>query len=168
VRDRRLDRDLSREPEAVLREAEAEAAADVLALQRTAGNHAVSRMLARQPSPKEDRAATMTAGLGDDIGVIPIDAFGWPAGNPGAVGSGESTVHEVTISFESNAAAPAIAQYVAQGRPIPKAFISTQKVTFDLTDVVLSNYQESGHGTSRDGTITVTLNFAGIELRPVR
>ena len=148
------------------RDPEAEPA--VLELQRTIGNHAVSRMLARQPTdapPKEDRAATMTAGLGEDIGVIPIDSFGWATQNPGSVGSGESSVHEVTISFAPNAAASMIAQYAADSRPIPKAFISTQKATVDLSDVVLMNYHHSGEGGGAGGTISVTLNFKAMEMR---
>ena len=168
MRDRDIEYDRGTREEAP-RPPEAEPV--MLELQRAVGNHAVSRMLARQPSPtappKEDRAATMTAGLGEEIGVIPIDSFGWGAQNPGSVGSPESSVHEVSISFEPNAAASMISLYASEGRPIPKAFISTQKVTIDFSDVILSGYQQSGEGEGRGGTITVTLNFKGMKLRPV-
>jgi hypothetical protein len=140
-------------------EREPEPRADVLALQRTVGNRAVAAMLARVPT--EEKAATMTAGLGDDIGVIPIDSFSWGGThNPGnASGTARPEVHEVTISFGLNAATAAIAQAVTQGKPIASAFVSTQKMTIDFTDVVLTNYLQADHG------ISVTLNFAGMKLR---
>ena len=53
----------------------------MLGLQRAAGNRAVSALLARQPTPtdsgtkaKKDKAATSTLGLGEEIGVIPLDS----------------------------------------------------------------------------------------------
>jgi hypothetical protein len=157
VRDyERLPRDPEEEPLA----RESEPVADVLQLQRSAGNRAVSSLLARQPSAEKEKAATMTAGLGDDIGVIPIDSFGWgqSAGGAGAA-TGKADVHEVSISFEVNAAAPAIAQAVAAGTPIPAAFVSTQKQTIDFTDVLLANFTQNDRG------ITVTLNFKSMKIR---
>ena len=150
---------LPREPEAQPLPREPEPGAGVLELQRRVGNRAVSAMLARQPT--EEKAATMTAGLGDDIGVIPIDSFAWGStGTPGSTGKGHEEVHEVSITFGLNAASPAISQAAAEGRPIPAAFISTQKVTIDFTDVLLSNYSQN------ERSISVTLNFAGMKLRP--
>jgi hypothetical protein len=150
-----------RDPEEEPLARESEPVADVLQLQRSAGNRAVSSLLARQPSAEKEKAATMTAGLGDDIGVIPIDSFGWGStGSPGNTGKGHSEVHEVSITCGLNAAAAAIHQAAAEGRPIPAAFISTQKMTIDFTDVLLSGYSESEQG------LTVTLNFASMKLRP--
>jgi type VI protein secretion system component Hcp len=122
------------------------------------GNRAVSAMLARQPT--EEKAATMTAGLGDDIGVIPIDSFSWGGtGTPGGVGKGHAEVHEVSLSFGLNLAAAAISQAVAEGKHIPAAFLSTSKMTIDFTDVLLANYSQNERG------ITVTLNFADMKFR---
>ena len=147
------------EPEEQPLPREPEPPGGVLELQRMVGNRAVSAMLSRQPT--EEKAATMTAGLGDEIGVIPIDSFGWGAtGNPGSTGGkGHSEVHEVSISFGLNAAASAVSQYAAEGRHIPAAFVSTQKATIDFTDVILTNYSQNDRG------ITVTLNFADMKLR---
>jgi hypothetical protein len=130
----------------------------VLELQRMVGNRAVSAMLSRQPT--EEKAATMTAGLGDDIGVIPIDSFNWgSAGGPGSVGKGHSEMHEVSISFAPNAAATAVKQAAAEGRSIKAAFVSTQRMTIDFADVVLTGYSEN------ERTISVTLNFAAMKVR---
>jgi hypothetical protein len=155
VRERDL---LPREPEEEPLQREQEPVSDVLQLQRSAGNRAVAAMLARQPT--EETAATMTAGLGDEIGVIPIDSFGWgTSGGSGSTGKGHSEEHEVSISFGLNAAASAISQAVSEGRHIPAAFISTQKMTIDFADVLLSGYSQNDRG------ITVTLNFTDMKLR---
>jgi hypothetical protein len=150
---------LPREPEEEPLPREPELGTGVLELQRMVGNRAVSAMLSRQPT--EEKAATMTAGLGDEIGVIPIDSFGWGAtGNPGGTGGkGHSEVHEVSISFGLNLAAAAISQAVAEGKHIPAAFLSTSKMTIDFTDVLLANYSQNERG------ITVTLNFADMKFR---
>ena len=149
---------LPREPEEEPLPREPELGAGVLELQRMVGNRAVSAMLSRQPT--EEKAATMTAGLGDEIGVIPIDSFSWGGpGNPGSVGKGHADVHEVLISFGLNAAATQISLAVSEGKHIPSAFISTQKMTVDFTDVLLSGYSQN------DRAITVTLNFADMKFR---
>ena len=149
---------LPREPEAEPLPRELGPGAGVLELQRMVGNRAVSAMLSRQPT--EEKAATMTAGLGDEIGVIPIDSFGWGAsGGPGSTGKGHSDVHEVSITCGLNAAAAAISRAAVEGRPIPTAFISTQKMTIDFADVLLTNYSENERG------LAVTLNFASMKLR---
>jgi hypothetical protein len=134
-------------------------AVDLLQLQRSAGNRAVAAMLSRQPT--EEKAATMTAGLGDDIGVIPLDSFSWGStGNPGSTGAiGHQEVHEVSISFSHNPASAAIARAVSEGTPIENAFISTSTTTVDFTDVLLTGYQDGDRGS------TVTLNFASMKLR---
>ena len=130
----------------------------MLELQRAVGNRAVAAMLSRQPT--EEKGVTMTAGLGDEIGVIPLDSYSWgPTGNPGTAGKGNSEVHEVRITFGPNAASAAVARAAVAGTPIPAAFISTQSATVDLTDVLISGYSENDRGSS------VTLNFVGMKFR---
>ncbi len=135
----------------------------------------MAAILARQPSPaappkgpapQEDRAATMTAGLGEDLGVIPIDSYAWAEGHPGpaAGANGDSPLHEVTIQFGPNPVAAQIAHAAANGKFIGKAFVSTQKVTFDLVDTVLMNFKQSGEGSHGEVT-SVTLNFTSLEIR---
>ena len=75
----------------------------MLDLQRSAGNRAVSAMLARDPTDagaaeatpmKDEKGATATLGLGDGI-VIPIDSYTFRLGN-----------NEVAVMFGMNAARP--------------------------------------------------------------
>ena len=145
----------------------------LLGLQRSAGNRAVGALLSRQPSPtapktppaQEDRAATMTAGLGDNIGVIPIDTFSWgETGLTTTPVAGKSSFKEITIGFGPNAAVPAIAQAAVNGEYIGKAFVSTQKMTVDFDDVVLTSYHQNGDG-GPGTTYNVTLNFASMIIR---
>ena len=154
----RAREDLPREPEELAPEAARPPESGVIELQRAAGNRAVAAMLARAPS--EEKAATMTAGLGDDIGVIPIDSFSWGStGNPGNVGKGHAEIREVSISFSSSPASARIAQAANDGRAIKAAFLSTTSMTVDFSDVMLSAYSENERGSS------VTLNFAGMKFR---
>jgi hypothetical protein len=61
------------------------AADQVLALQRSAGNQAVSGMLARTPDTKEKAATGPTAKVGD-IGTIPIESVNLDLGRLGGQG----------------------------------------------------------------------------------
>ena len=144
-------------------------------MQRSAGNRAVGAMLARQPGPTapkappkdEDRAATMTAGLGDEIGVIPIDSFAWADGHVGPAGrAGDAGPRELTIEFGPNPVVPQIAHAGTAGKFIGKAFVSTQTVTFDLDDTILTGFRQSGNGSDGHATTySVTLNFASLQIR---
>ena len=181
MRQRDLDDERTR-PEAADEPPSTERApsADVLELQRSIGNRAVASLLGRQPSPSptapppgpadQDRAATVTCGLGDDIGVIPVDSFSWGGPNsPGSsVGAGKAEIHELHISFLDNPATPLIAKYAADGRSIPSAFLSTTAMTATMKDVLVSHYDESESSGAGGPTISVTLNFAEVEFKPVR
>jgi hypothetical protein len=67
---------------------------DVLALQRSAGNHAVSALLARQPTDTEEAApakATLTR-----VGVIPLDSFSQNLSGPRQIETGEPSINCVS------------------------------------------------------------------------
>jgi hypothetical protein len=156
----RARENLPREPEELAPETVRPGETGVLELQRLVGNQAVSAMLARQPT--EEKAATATAGLGDEIGVIPLESFSWGTGSgPGGAsgGPGHFETHEVSLQFSLNAATPAIAQAAAEGTPIAAGFVSTQSMTVDLADIVLSAFHQS------ERSVSVTLNFASMKLR---
>ena len=59
---------------------------------------------------------------------------------------------------------PAIAQAAVNGEFIGKAFVSTQKMTVDFDDVVLTGYNQHGDG-GPGTTYNVTLNFASMNIR---
>lgn len=155
----RAREDLPREPEELEPETVRPAETGVLELQRAVGNRAVTAMLARQPT--EEKASEATAGLGDEIGVIPLESVSWGTGSPSGAtgGAGHFETREAWIQFTLNAAAPAIAQAAATGTVIPKGFISTRSMTVDLADVLLSGYQQS------ERSVSVQLSFTSMKLR---
>ena len=145
-----------------------EAEATILGLQRSAGNQAVSALLARQPAPADsrealpttERGATMTLGLGDDIGVIPLDSASW-----GEFRKGE--VHDLHVSFLDNPAVAQIQQAALRGAPIPEGFYSTTGAMARMKDILVSavSFDEGSSGKS---IVSLTVNFASMKVEPVR
>ena len=140
----------------------------MLDLQRTAGNHAVSALLARQPAPAdsrappaEERGSTMTLGLGDDIGVIPLDSASWGDSRGGEL-------HELRVSFVNNPAVPKIQQTALRGTSIPSVFFSTTGITSTMTEVVLTTISMNDSGDGSAPSIHLTLDFKTVEHKPVR
>lgn len=157
---RREDRDPPR------REPEPRPAEAVLELQRSAGNRAVSALLARQPAPAEakpgkSRAATSTLGLGEDLGVIPVDSAS--LGQPDQDGN----VHDLTVTFVNNPAVPLIQQAMLSGKPIPEGFYSSTALKLVLEDIVITSmtFLEDPEGGQ---IVTLSINFAASKFEPVR
>ncbi len=159
---RREDRDEPR------REPEAQPAEAVLELQRTAGNRAVSALLGRQPAPTptdaksgKDRAATSTLGLGEDIGVIPLDSAS--LGQPDHDGN----VHDLHVTFLNNPAVPAIQQAMLTGKPVPEGFYSSTSMKLTLHSIVITSmtFQDDNEGGQ---TVSLSINFTASKLEPVR
>jgi hypothetical protein len=125
----------------------------VLRLQRSAGNHAVSALLAREP----DRAAAGKkegdAGSGDDgpvnttltmpdpIGVLPLESF-----------SVDGHAGQIEVTVASTAADAALFQHASSGQMVASATISARGFTLTLTEVLISMIQVSG------GQIRFSLN----------
>ena len=138
----------------------------ILELQRTAGNRAVSALLARQPAPTDsrptpsrDRAATSTVGLGDEIGVIPLDSAS--LGQPDRNGS----VHDLHVTFLNNPAVPAIQAAMLGGRPIPQGFYSSSSMKLELESIVITSmtFADDHEG---DEIVALSLNFNAAKLQP--
>jgi hypothetical protein len=128
----------------------------VLALQRSAGNRAVTSMLAREPTETEalplsqTKGATATVGFGDDQ-VIPIDGYTWYLDR-----------NEVGIYFGSAAMSPELTAAAHQGKNFPKAFLSTTKMMARMTDVLITAYSTGG-GSDGEAMTTLTLNFKSVK-----
>ena len=144
------------------------AEAAVLGLQRAAGNRAVSALLARQPAPADsrvpptaERGATMTLGLGDDIGVIPLDSASWGDSRGGEL-------HELHVSFVNNPAVPKIQQAALNGTPIPSVFFSTTGSTSTMTEVLVTNISMNDSGDGSAPYVQIALDFKTVEHKPVR
>jgi hypothetical protein len=111
----------------------------VLQLQRSAGNRAVSALLARQPAPADAgpkpadsrKAATMTVGLGeDDEFVIPVDSMQW---------QGEKLL---IVSFGAdNPATSDLQRASIGGRRFETGFASARTLMSRLTGVTIQGIQ---------------------------
>ena len=136
----------------------------MLALQRSAGNHAVSAMLGRQPAGtagaeaepmKDEKGATATLGLGEDQ-VIPIDSYSWRLAD-----------NEVAVMFGLNAASAELAAAAAKGKHYATAFISSWTMMARMTDVLITSYS-TGDGSDGGGEMTtLELNFKSVKHEPV-
>lgn len=134
----------------------------MLALQRAAGNRAVSELLARdakkdmKDEPKvEERASTMTLGLGD-LGVIPLDSVSSSSGT------------EIGVVFVNNPLIPKLLEAAAKGTKFPSAFLSTMGMMAKMTDVYISNLQLSGSAGGGLEFASMTLSFKTMVPEPVK
>ena len=152
------------------REAEPQPSDDVLALQRAAGNHAVSALLARQPSPtapeanppkQESKAATSTLGLGDEIGVIPLDSASLGQADR------DGNIHDLNVTFVNNPAVTKIQEAMLKGKPIPEGFYSSTSMKLTLSSIVITSitFSDSPEG---EQIVALGLNFTASEFKPVR
>jgi hypothetical protein len=140
---RQDDRDEQRAGRAA---APAPAPADaVLALQRGAGNRAVSGILARDPKAPEDTATNTTCQLGD-LGVIPLDSVNW-----------DRNGKEVHIVVRNSPIASAFMQAAATGKLLDPAWVSSPVAKSTLTGALLSNAQLN------EDLIAATVNFEKVE-----
>jgi type VI protein secretion system component Hcp len=156
-------------------------AADVLALQRTAGNRAVGDLLARQPkptAPKEKPKAPAPAASGNrvvfpGIGTIPIESIQLSGGRtaPGT-GSGSdreappSSTSDVVITSLQGDHSPALFRASLDGKGANVEIIlehGKETVVIELTNAIVSNYSVSGAGGTP--VESWTLNFTGIKFR---
>jgi hypothetical protein len=124
--DRRRDRDGERPPAPPPADA-------LLALQRGAGNRAVTGMLARdKDKAPEDTATSTTAQLGD-IGVIPLDSASW-----------DMPAKEVRIAFIGGRIGAKVMQASAEGKPLDPSWVSSPAAKSTLTGAIISSAQVDG------------------------
>ena len=144
------------------------AEAAVLGLQRAAGNRAVSALLARQPSPTapdtkpaKEKAATSTLGLGDEIGVIPLDSASLGQADR------DGNIHDLNVTFVNNPAVPKIQEAMLRGKPIPEGFYSSTSMKLTLSNIVITS-MTFGDGPEGEQIIALSLNFTSSKFEPVR
>jgi len=148
------------------RSPESAAGASILELQRAAGNRAVSALLARQPAPADsrpkpskDRAATSTVGLGDDIGVIPLDSASLGQADR------DGRVQDLHVTFLNNPAVPAIQAAMLSGKPISDGFYSSSSMKLDLESIVITSMTFSDDHEGGQ-IVAVSLNFTAAKFQP--
>ena len=156
-----------REPEPI--------AANLLALQRSAGNRAVAAMLARDakapPKPKDDKAAppkpTGPYVTIEGIGVIPLESFQWGAHRgPGGHGGGQPQVTEMQLSSKVGPHSTDLFRATLSGEAHDAEIVYPTKdgeLRIKLKGAMVSSYSMSGEG--KDAIESWTLNFTGIEFK---
>ncbi len=157
-------------------------AADLLALQRTAGNRAVGALLARQPkptAPKEKPKAPAPAATGNrvvfpGVGTIPIESIQMGGGRtppgPGSGGDREAppSVSEIVVTSLQGDHSPALFRASIDGKGVDVEIIlehGKEAVVIELTNAIVSNYSVSGSGGEGTPRESWTLNFTGIKFR---
>lgn len=142
------------------RPAEPAPADSILALQRAAGNRAVSGLLARdgtKDEPKEERGSTMTLGMGD-LGVIPLESASW-----------RQKESELDVQFVSNPLVVKLNESSVMGKRFSKVFLSTWTMMSKMDDVYISSFQmPAPTGGQRDQLVVMTVNFTEVVHEPVK
>jgi hypothetical protein len=162
---RRFEPEPPRGTPAGSREAEplpAEAA--VLGLQHSAGNRAVAALLARQPSPAKaagERGATMTLGLGEDIGVLPLESASWDP-------SSRSAGRDLHVTCVLSAATQKVQEAASKGTTIPEGFFSTTGGKALLKGILITGTTTSEGNQSGRPNVSFSLTFDSVEFEPVR
>jgi len=134
--------------------------AGLLELQRSAGNRAVSTLLARQPTPGRQKASTSTLGLGEVIGVIPLESA-----NVGQADR-DGNVHDLHVVFVGNALVPKLNEMHAKGTPIEDGFYSSAAMKLTLKGIQISAMTVTEDRENGGEIVSMTLNCSSIEHEP--
>ncbi len=138
------------------------AEATVLGLQRTAGNRAVSSLLARQPGPGQRKPSTSTLGLGEDIGVIPLESA-----NLGRADQ-DGNVHEITVIFVGNDLVPKLNEMFLKGAPVEEGFYSSTAMKLTLKGIMISGMTVTEDREHGGEIVSLTLNCTSVQHEPAR
>lgn len=137
------------EPKVARRQADAAAlwdpgpvATEVLRLQRSGGNRAVGRLLARQAdhvdkadeADAKDRPVTATLIMPEPIGVLPVESYSFG-----------SRPDELIVTVPSTAQDPKLFEYTAKGIPLGSVKLSTgHGLTVTITDAIIGSMAGTG------------------------
>jgi type VI protein secretion system component Hcp len=144
----------------------------MLALQRSAGNQAVSALVARSPAGDEKESAKGGGARATlaDIGTIQLLSVSFPTSAPAGTGrsadreQGEPTVRELVLTSRAGEHSPKLARAASDGKTMEvEVIVSGRKaMRLKLTGAVVSSYQMSGGGQPEE-IETWTLDFQAIE-----
>ncbi len=105
---------------------------------------------------------------------IHIESFSWGMnqtgahGTGGGGGAGKVAVHDISVTKYVDKASPILMAHCANGKHIKEALVTFRKagekpleyLKIKLTDLLVSNIQEAGHGGGDLMTENLSLNFA--------
>jgi len=129
----------------------------VLGLQRAAGNRAVSSLLARQPGPGQRTPSTSTLGLGEDIGVIPLESA-----NLGRADQ-DGNVHEITVIFVGNDLVPKLHEMFLKGATVEEGFYSSAAMKLTLKGIMISGMTVTEDREHGGEIVSLTLNCTSVQ-----
>ena len=133
----------------------------VLALQRSAGNQAVSALLARSPEPakpKDEKASGARATL-PGIGTIPLLSVSFGGG-----GNKAGSVREIVVSSKVGEHSPKLFKASLDGQPMEVEVVlpsGTSALRLTLKGALVTSYSTSGQ--DEHATESWTLNFESLE-----
>jgi hypothetical protein len=125
----------------------------ILALQRSAGNHAVTRMLSREEAPEHEPA---TVKLGD-LGVIVLHSWkqaGMRA--PGATGTGQARPGRdpqrlaLEVTTLAGKHTPQLSRAAFKGEVFEQAAFESQGFALTLRSAMIDSYAVSSHGGAKE------------------
>ena len=137
--------------------------ADVLALQRSAGNQAVSALLARSPEPakpKDEKASGARATL-PGIGTISLLSVSFGGGGGGGKAG---SVREIVVSSKVGEHSPKLFKASLDGQPMEVEVVlpsGTSALRLTLKGALVTSYSTSGQ--DEHAIESWTLNFESLE-----
>jgi type VI protein secretion system component Hcp len=142
-------------------------AADVLALQRLAGNRAVAALVARTPRAEAPPQPKDTHVIVPKLGTIPLLSFQWGVG--GQDREGRSALKELSLSSEVGSHSSALWRAATDGTPLGTVEVVLMKDgkpygRIKLHNAMVSSYSTGGRsGGHHKPTETWSLNVESIE-----
>ncbi len=155
------ERDERERDEAAVTAAPVSRTARLIALQRTAGNHAVARMLAREAAPKQAPAPAQGIAVVDGLGTIPLLAVGMPERQRGGSRERPITTMEVTLMSRMGEFSQRLMLASQRGDAFEAELLIGEKLRVKLHKALVSSFQESGH--NGEPVDSWTLNAESVE-----
>ena len=143
-------------------------AARILALQRTAGNHAVAAMLAREAKPKQEAPANGLA-IVDGIGTIPLLSFSMSEEQHGAHSAGRDREkpakpppRDVYVMAKQGDYSAAIALAASRADAFEVELLIGEKLRLKLHKAVVASYS-TGDGNGDGPVDSWSFNAESVE-----
>ena len=136
-------------------------AARMLALQRTAGNHAVAAMVAREAAPKQEPAPGLA--IVEGIGGIPLESVSLGEVRKGGSREKPTTSRDIGVMSKEGAHSAALQRASQDGTAFEVELHIGDKVIVKLHKAMITSFAISGHGGGDGAMDSWTLNAESIE-----
>ena len=119
-------------------------------------------LLARQPGPGQRKPSTSTLGLGEDIGVIPLESV-----NLGRADQ-DGNIQEITVIFVGNDLVPKLHEMHLKGTPVDEGFYSSVAMRLNLKGILISAMTVTEDREHGGEIVSMTLNCTSVQHEPAR